>query len=371
MPTALLLSAFGQPDPGEAALAEAFGAALPGWRTLWATCSPARPGNGDGAHSTVDVGSPPAVTRALASSDALVVAGGTVFKTLPPRWGGRPLSLLQRALALLGAARVLGKPRAMVGVGAGVLDSAMSRRLTRALVHQTDLLVLRDEESADVLAAAGAPTPFRVGADAAWTLLEPPPRKPRASGGPIVVALDVLAGDRSLPVRLAAALAPLIEAGHDVRLQPWQVAGNGVDDLALAEAVNQRLPRALPVLAAPASLLEARRLLAEAGLVVGLRFHALVAAAATGTRFVAYAHEPQHAGLARRLEQHAVDTLEPPAALMWAIGDAFERPAPAPAAVDSQIEAALAGMQLLRVLLTRGDAPAADEIEGLPLSPAS
>jgi polysaccharide pyruvyl transferase WcaK-like protein len=369
MPTALLLGAFGQRNPGDDALGEAFGAALPGWRTLLATCRPGRPGNGDGAHSTVDVGSPRAVARALAASDALVVAGGTVFNTL--QGGGRPLSLMHRAVALLGAARVLGKPRAMVGVGAGLLDSAMSRRLSRALVRQTDLLVLRDEESADVLAAAGAPTPFRVGADPAWTLLEPPPPPPRAPCGPIVVALNVLRGDASLPARLAPALAPLIEAGHEVSLQPWQVTGNGVDDLTLAEAVNERLPRGVPVLEAPVNLPEARRLFAEAGLVVGLRFHALVAAAAAGTRFVAYGHEPKHAGLARRLGQHVVGPGEPSARLTRAIVDAFERPAPSRAAVESQIEAAQAGMQLLRVLLARGDASGADDIEGLPFSPAS
>jgi polysaccharide pyruvyl transferase WcaK-like protein len=369
MPTVLLLSASGQPNLGDDALGEAFGAALPGWRTLLATCLPARPGNGRGARSRFDVGSRPTLARALAASDALVVAGGTVFDTLPG--GGQPLSPLHRAVALLGAARVLGKPRAMVGVGAGVLESAMSRRLSRALVLQTDLLVLRDEESADVLAAAGAPTPFRVGAAPAWTLLDPPPPGPRAPSGPIVVALGALAGDASLPARLAAALAPLIEAGHDVRLQPWQISGNGSDDLALGETVNARLPRRLPQLAAPANLPEARRLFAEAGLVVSLRFHALVAAAAAGTPFVAHAHEPKHAGLARRLGQRAVGTREPSAALTRAILDAFERPAPSRATVQSQIEAARAGMQLLRVLLAGGDAPAPDEIEGLPFSPAS
>jgi polysaccharide pyruvyl transferase WcaK-like protein len=369
MPTALLLGAFGQRNPGNDALGEAFCAALPGWRTLLAT--PVRRVNGDAGCSTVDVGSPPAVARALASSDAVVVAGGTVFQTLHPGGGHRPLSLLQRAVALLGAARVLGKPRAMVGVGAGVLDSAMSRRLSRALVLQTNLLVLRDEESADVLAAAGAATPFRIGADPAWTLLEAPSRAPRAPGGPIVVALGILAGGASLPAHLAAALAPLVEAGYDVRLQPWQVTGNAVDDLALGEAVNKRLPRRLPLLAAPANLAEARRLFAQAGLVVGLRFHALVAAAAAGTRFVAHAHEPKHAGLARRLGQVAVGTGESSAALTRAILDALERPAPSRASVVSQIEVAQAGMRLLRVLLAGGDAPPADEIEGLPFSPAS
>jgi polysaccharide pyruvyl transferase WcaK-like protein len=353
MPTALLVGAFGQGNPGDDALAEAFVAALPGWRIL------------------MGPGSPRAAARALVSSDALVVAGGTIFKTLHPGCGRRPLSLLRRALALTAAARALGKPRAMVGVGAGVLDSSMSRRLSRALVHQTDLLVLRDEESAEVLAAAGAPAPFRVGADATWTLLDPPPAGRPRSGRRIVVALSFLAGGAELPDRLAAALAPLIEEGWDVRLQPWQAGRNGLDDLALAEALNERLPHRLPVLAPPRSLAEARDGFAEADLVVGLRFHALVAAAAAGTPFVAVAHEPKHAGLARRLGQDAVSTIEPPAALTRSILEGLHRPPPSPEAVSAEIDAADASMQLLRVLLAAGRAPGAVEVEGLPLSPAS
>ena len=64
-----------------------------------------------------------------------------------------------------------------VGVGADDLPGREARPLARWLVRHTDLLVLRDEESAAVLAAAGAPTPFRVGADPAWTLLGRPRRR--------------------------------------------------------------------------------------------------------------------------------------------------------------------------------------------------
>jgi polysaccharide pyruvyl transferase WcaK-like protein len=353
MPTALLVGAFGQHNPGDDALAEAFVAALPGWRILMATSSPR------------------AVARALVSSDALVVAGGTIFKTLHPGCGRRPLSLLRRAVALTAVARALGKPRAMVGVGAGMLDSSMSRRLSRALVRQTDLLVLRDEESAEVLAAAGAPAPFRVGSDATWTLLDPPPPGLRRAGRRIVVALSFLAGGAELPDRLARALAPLVDDGFDVRLQPWQVERDGLDDLALAEALNERLPRRLPVLTQPAGLAQARDVFGGADLVVGLRFHALVAAAAAGTAFVAVAHEPKHAGLARRLGQGVVAATEPPAALTRGIHDALHRPPPSPEAVRAEIDAAEASMQLLRVLLAAGRAPGAVEIEGLPLSPES
>jgi hypothetical protein len=96
-----------------------------------------------------------------------------------------------------------------------------------------------------------------------------------------------------------------------------------------------------------------------------------VAAAAAGTPFVAVAHEPKLSGLARRLDQGAVAMTDPPATLTRAIAGGLLRPAPEPDAVRAEIQAAEAGMQLLRVLLAAGRAPGAAEIEGLPLSPAA
>ena len=371
MPTALLVGAFGQRNPGDDALGEAFRAALPGWRTVMATGAPGGAAR-DGGRLAVDSGSPAAVLGALRHSDALVVGGGTVFKTLHRGSGRRPLSLLTKAVALTAAARALGKPRAMVGVGAGVLESSMSRRLARTLVHQTDLLVLRDEESAEVLAAAGAPTPFRIGADAGWTLMDAPAAPDSQAAGPIVVALSFLAGGPELPARLAAALAPLVEDGHDVRLQPWQLLDRGLDDLSLARAVNDHLPAPLEILDPPANLAAARDSFASASLVLGLRFHSLVAAGAAGTRFVALAHEPKLAGLARRLGQVAVSVSEPSDALTRAVRHQLRRPGPSQEAVASQIAAAEESMDLLRVLLAAGgsDDPRA-EIEGLPLRSAA
>ena len=122
--------------------------------------------------------------------------GAAPDQRAPRRWRccARPLRVAD------GATRAMRKPLALVGVGAGALPGRSARTLTRAIVRRADLLVLRDEESAGVLADAGAPTPFRVGADAAWTTArraraaERPGRRPghrgpqpprrRASGSP-------------------------------------------------------------------------------------------------------------------------------------------------------------------------------------------
>jgi polysaccharide pyruvyl transferase WcaK-like protein len=393
----VLAGAFGQGNPGDEALLRAFAAALPEHVPVAASSAPASTA-AEHAIPAVDRDDPPAVLRAVRHADAVVVAGGTVFKTLHPSCGRRPGALLRRLTVLAIAAKAMRKPLALVGVGAGSLESASARRHSRAIVQACDLLILRDEESASRLAAAGATAPFRVGADAAWTVLDDAPQ-PAASNGaarvagatsaggdargaraaspalastdfvatlpsgpaPVVVALSHLAGGPELPAALAAGLAPLVSAGAPVLLQPWQP-----DDVELGRVVAALLDGARLVVA-PAGLDAARDAFAGARLVIGLRFHSLVAAAAAGVPFVAYAHEPKLAGLARRFGQPAVLPGGPLAGT--ALAALAKSAPPSRDAVARERELALAGFRLLRVLVAGGRTEEAVAVDGLALRP--
>jgi len=372
MPTALLAGAFGQRNPGDDALLDAFERALPEWDVVATVGDHASPS--DGRSRAVASAEPHRVAHVAATADAVVFAGGTVFKLLRPETGRPPLDLLRRGLALAYGAKALGKPLALIGVSASPIASRQGRLLARRLVRQADLLVLRDEESAEVLAQTGAPAPFRIGADAAWTLLDAPPSQPGSRNGPVCVALSHEAGSGRLADDLAAALGPVIAAGHPVALLAWQIGGAaGPDDLDLARAVNARLGGAAELLLPPANLLEARALFGSARLVVGLRFHALLAAAAAGAPFVAVAHEPTLAAVARRLGQPAI---APDGEGVWGPDLAaatlamLDGGAPSsPAAVREEITRSEQGLRLLRLLLSQGRAEQADTIGTLPLAP--
>lgn len=368
----VLAGAFGQRNPGDDALLASFARALSGHEIV-ATSSAATttvPGC-----ELVAPGDATAVMRQVRAADAVVFAGGTIFKELRSATGRSPSDLLGRALAMGFGTRALGKPLALVGVGAAPLRLGRSRMLARQLVRQANLLVLRDEESADVLADAGAPAPFRIGADAAWPLLDDAPKGgvdvDRDPCDEVVVALSHDAGDRDLADALAAMLVPVLAAGLPVTLQPWQVGRVGQrDDIDLARAVNARLGGTARLDVPPADLPEARERFAGARLVVAQRFHALVAAASAGVPAIAYAHEPKLVGLARRLRQPSLTPGEDPARLGAAILDAARMAqAPSAAAVRSQVAAADEGFRLLRLVLDGGRNPDADTIGSLPLRP--
>ncbi len=101
---------------------------------------------------------------------------------------------------------------------------------------------------------------------------------------------------------------------------------------------------------------------------VGLRFHALVAAGMAGTRFVAVAHEPKLAGLARRLGQVSIPSYASADVLQGAIHHALAHRPVGPAAVAAEVAGAERMFGMLDLLLSGGAIDAPEHLAGLALS---
>lgn len=362
----LMLGAFGQRNVGDEALCAALCEALADHEVVIASADPER--TAELHHRPAVHADPITVAREVERADAIVVGGGTIFKTLHPSSGRAPRALLFNTAAVTAWARRRGTPVAFVGVGAGELRGGLARRLARHIAAKADLLVLRDEESASVLTDAGAIPPFWIGADPAWRLFrdERPTRRFHTDGRPrATVALSHLAGNGDdVAVRLGTALAELEADGWEIALQPWQ-AGRG--DLAVANRLRELVPTARlePM---PNDLPAAAAHFADTDLVVAMRFHAVVAAGAAGTRTMVVAHEPKLTGLARRLDQIAVapDASVPvlAAALEWA----RTHPGPSSAAVHREIELAGDTIRLTQLLVDGGRLEQPEQLPALQLS---
>jgi len=363
MSTVVLVGAFGQGNPGDEALCAAFVHALADHDVIVASGDPA---DTTARHGVAAVGnSPRATARAVGDADIVVVGGGTVFKTLHPTSGRRPTSLLRNAVALVAGAKAMGTKVAMVGVGAGELRGRSARACARWLVLHTDLVVLRDEESAALLTDAGVPGPFWVGADPTF-ILDDPSGGIEARPPTITVALSHLAGDGRFLADLADAVAPLCEH-HTVRLQPWQVGASGRDGN-LAEWLQARLGGATQIIEPPVSLADAANTFAGDRLVIGLRFHAAVASAQARTRFLAVAHEPKLAGLSRRFEQVSIPAHASAAVIAAAVQQSLQTEPPSAAAVEGERLAAQHTLELMQLLIDDGEVAEPNRLAGLPLS---
>ncbi|HET6910165.1 MAG TPA: polysaccharide pyruvyl transferase family protein [Mycobacteriales bacterium] len=367
----LLVGAFGQRNPGDEALLASFRRALHDRPLTVASSDPARSESMHGI-AAVNARSWREVARAVHRSAAVVMAGGTVFKTLPAETQRHPLSLLVSALGLSAYARAQGRPVLAVGVGVGRLDTPTAQLLARKVAAQCDLLVLRDSTSAHLLAAAGVPAPLRVAADPVWTLFDGVPKPARGDDRVVVVPSRWAVAEAPGHVEaLADAVQPLLRHGTRVHVQPWQVGGSsgGPDDGAIARHLITRLGHGAELLPAPHEVTDAVSALSGARLVITSRFHAAVAAAAAGTATLVVAHEAKHTALAEQLDQPATSVWASPAELEAAVSTALGCAPPAAAAVRGEIAAAAEAFGLLRLMLAEGRQPVED-ISGLRLEPA-
>jgi len=189
--------------------------------------------------------------------------------------------------------------------GIGPLRRAWLRRLTAKIFHRLDLIAVRDEASARILAEIGIPTAsIYLAADAAW-LLDPPQNERTASlPGKEGIALERPAVGlflRPLPKEAPALSSGLWEAiaaalagfcgkrGGRPVFVPMQRPG----DVQAAEEVMKRLSieaRQLSGKYSPADLLG---LTVAFDMVIGMRLHGLIFAARMGVPPVGISYDPK------------------------------------------------------------------------------
>lgn len=362
MPSALLAGHFGPSEAGESATIGAFRRALPEWTPVLASSDPTATRHAHGC-ATVDARRPSAVVMAAARADAAVLAGWSIGE-------GDARPGLRTAVALVSAAKLRGRPTALLGISARAGRSAWEGRLSRRLLSGADLVVLRDELSARHLEAAGVPGPFRIGTDPAWLdVQDRRPSEPTAPRHPrrVVVAIEARGCPEHLLARLGEALGGLAAGGAEISLQAWNASSGDTQDHGLVAELAARIAAPVRVLPPLADLGAGNAMAAGAGAVVALGTHALIAAATARVPAVAVACEPAIADLARHLDQPQVAAHASAAEIAAAIDAALAHEPPLPNAIEGQIATAEEGFRLLRILLAEGKSDEVAELSGLPL----
>lgn len=356
----LLAGDLGARDPGDDALLAAFARGLPRRNLVLMSGDPRRASRRHG-RPAVSVRDRRRLIAALRHCQVLVLGDGALR-------GSRGGERTRDVLAITLAAKALGRKVALLGVGVGQLERRTDRMRVAALVRLADLLVLRDRSSAQTLADAGAPGPFRVAADPTWCALPDAPataeRNPEA-----LVILDSRCTRADSPSRLAPVLERVAAAGLRIRLAPWRISRYGADDLELARTVAAWMRARAQILLPPASLDEARFQAARASVVLASRVQALIVAASAGTPAVALGGDLELASLAVRLGQPAPTLDAGPEPVVDALIKASQGPPPSAAAVRAERATADEAFRLLRLLL---DAERSDEdhdVVALPLAP--
>jgi polysaccharide pyruvyl transferase CsaB len=256
----------------------------------------------------------PGIAARVRDADLVVVGGGGLFQEYS---GIDPDSLFTdrhyaitfyAEPAILGA--LAGRPVILYGIGVGPLTSEHGRRTVRAACDAAQVITLRDDESARIVAALGVDAAkLRVTADPAFAMSPAGGAKapeslvralPEGSGPVVGVSLrhwDFGVASYFWEKEVAAGLDAFLETSDArVLFVPFQrLARAPENDTAVAERVRSRLrrPERAAVLTGDPDPVELGAVLGHCDLVVGMRLHATVLAALSGVPCVALSYDPK------------------------------------------------------------------------------
>ena len=253
-----------------------------------------RPAETEAAHGirAADRSQIPALLRALSRTDSLLSGGGSLLQDVTSAHS------VFYYLGVVRLAQMLGKKTMFVAQGIGPLIRPRTRRLVASVADRLDAVTVRDPDSAALLREIGVTRPpVEVTADPA--LLLSPARTVSLEGDWAAVALRPWAGrDEALSEAVAQACHAALP-----RTRMMALAMHPKIDTAVGEQFARRRHQTGDgevtgvSLARPDSLLVPLEPLLEnlaaCDIVIGMRLHALILAAACAVPAVALSYDPK------------------------------------------------------------------------------
>ena len=238
----------------------------------------------------------PAVGRELRASDGLVSGGGSL---LQDRTSPRPIAYYA---GLMHLARLLGRPYVMHAQGLGPIRLRPNRWLAASALRGAARVTLRDAASLELARELGVRRPIDLAPDPALAL------SPGGDGERrhvLVAVRDWGASDAHL-AGLREALRQL-SADHPILALPMQDRADHAASVAMVEGIA-----GAEVLEPGAGLDAQLAAIGGSALVVGMRLHALILAAAAHVPALAVSYDPKVDAFADQVGQPVVGTVGEP-----------------------------------------------------------
>ncbi|TAD74319.1 MAG: polysaccharide pyruvyl transferase CsaB [Oscillatoriales cyanobacterium] len=280
---AILCGYYGQGNGGdEALLATLLQLLPPGVEPLVLSGNPAETRDRYGV-TAIPRKSGRALWAALRSSDALIWGGGSLMQDATS-WAS-PLYYA----GLMIAAQALGLRRVAWAQGVGPLKRGWILALTRSIFQRCDGVTVRDRASASLLKTWQVKG-VEMAPDPVWVLASPPVAE-LAPGPKVAVALR---SHRTLTLDRLARLAEALDrfqtqTGALIVLIPFQPIADGE----VAEYLADRLGSGRSRIVSETDPARLKGLFRQMDLTIGMRLHALIMAAAEGSRCWGLSYDPK------------------------------------------------------------------------------
>ncbi len=246
------------------------------------------PGETRAAHGILaaDRYQPGALLREIGRADLVLSGGGSLLQDVTSAHG------IFYYLGVVRMAQVLGRKTMFIAQGIGPLRLARSRRLVRSVANRLDAVTVRDPDSAALLREIGVSRPpVEVTADPALLLEAAPGTGEQASFG---VALRPWGGQEGVAAHVADACASVL-SGRRALLLPMQA---GTDKPVAEQFARQwhqgdHAGNRATLCSLEKGLTPLLANIASCDLMIGMRLHALILAAAAGVPSVALSYDPK------------------------------------------------------------------------------
>lgn len=228
------------------------------------------------------------VLRSISRADLVASGGGSLLQDTTSTYS------IFYYLAIVRLAQLLGKRTMFIAQGIGPLNIPRSRNLTAAVANRLDAITVRDDDSAALLRQIGCTKPVEVTADPALLLGAPVNGTERMGVGIALrpwqdktpQLIDALATSYRSAVGGEPAIGMPMYRGDDE-------APNGL----FAQAIGASFPQGA------SSMADLLASAARTKMVVAMRLHALIFAAASHTPSVALSYDPKVAAFMAQIGQ--------------------------------------------------------------------
>jgi len=263
---------------------------------------------------------PVRVAVALRRADGLISGGGGLLQDVT---SARPVAYYASVMQL---ARMLRRPYAIVAQGLGPLRRSPNRRIARYVLEHAAYVSFRDDRSIALARRIGVRRSIDRAADTALAAVSAAGGAVERPGKHVVVAVRGGSAADSVLGPLRGAVAELARRRRVVALPMHGAVDTDVSAALVAGIGGASVAR-------PAgSLGETLETIAEASVVIGMRLHALILAAAAGVPAIGISYDPKVDAFAQRAGIRVVGSRAAPidaAMLVAAVEDSL-REAPDP-----------------------------------------
>ncbi len=268
------------------------------------------------------------VISAIRGCDVFISGGGSLLQDITG------VKSLLYYLGLIWLAQKLNKKVMIFAQGLGPLTGKNSRSKTTKILNKTDVITVRDKDSAELLNCIGVTKQVTITADPVLSLANEDRQLLRQEtkilsefqldGEKLIVVCPRAWNDNVFLDPLAEALSALHSEGYQICLVPFHLPG----DLLFCQTIADSIGQDAVIIDRPLDLKEVAALFSQAGLVIGMRLHSLIIAAALGTPMVGISYDPKVEAFLRTVEQPCAGNAEQvtAGALMRTVGEVLNAP---------------------------------------------